>query len=139
MKEQDLSRWLEARRRFHLSHAQVQMARELGLNPLKLGSLANHRQEPWKLPLPAFIEELYERRFGRARPAQVLSIEERGRLQRERRQAKKARKHAQRAAPESAGSPDRRQAESGASITTPELPFDDDRDRAGKEREALHD
>ena len=33
------------------------MARELGLNPKKFGGLANHRQEPWKLPLPEFILE----------------------------------------------------------------------------------
>ena len=38
--------WTEARQRYHLSHAQVQMARELGLNPRKLGKIANHRQEP---------------------------------------------------------------------------------------------
>ncbi len=37
--------WIEARKRFHLSHAQIQMARELGMNPGSFGSLANHRQE----------------------------------------------------------------------------------------------
>jgi hypothetical protein len=31
-----------------------------------LGSLDNHRQEPWKLPLRQFIEELYAKRFGTA-------------------------------------------------------------------------
>ena len=45
------------------------MARELGLNPRKLGSLANHRQESWKAPLPDFIEDMYRKRFGRERPA----------------------------------------------------------------------
>lgn len=53
------------------------MARELGLNPKKFGKLANHRQEPWKAPLPKFIEELYFKRFGKAQPDRVLSIEER--------------------------------------------------------------
>lgn len=53
------------------------MARELGMNPRKLGKLDNSGQEPWKLPLPAFIEELYRERFGRDCPAVVLSIEER--------------------------------------------------------------
>jgi hypothetical protein len=53
------------------------MARELGMNPKKLGGLANHRQEPWKEPLPEFIETLYERRFGRRRPEHVVSIEDR--------------------------------------------------------------
>jgi len=43
---QDLQPWIEARKRHHLSHAQVQMARELGMNPRKLGKLDNHKQEP---------------------------------------------------------------------------------------------
>ena len=68
--------WVEARKRFHLSHAHVQMARELGLNPKKLGSIANHDQEKWKSPLPQFIEALYFERFGNDRPESVLSIEE---------------------------------------------------------------
>ena len=73
----DLQIWIDARKRFHLSHAHIQMARELGMNPKKLGGLANHRQEPWKVPLLDFIEDLYERRFGKRRPERVLSIEER--------------------------------------------------------------
>jgi len=51
--------WLDARKRFNLSDAHIQMARELGLNPKKFGGLANTNQEPWKLALPEFIEELY--------------------------------------------------------------------------------
>ena len=47
---QKLQDWIEARKRFHLSHAHVQMARELGMNPKKFGALANHCQEPWKAP-----------------------------------------------------------------------------------------
>jgi len=39
-----LKPWIEARKRFGLSDAHVQMARELGMNPKKLGSLANHPQ-----------------------------------------------------------------------------------------------
>jgi hypothetical protein len=72
-----MRRWIEARERFHLSHAQVQMARELGLNPRKLGSLANHKQEPWKAPLPIFIEQIYRKRFGKTEPDRVISIEDR--------------------------------------------------------------
>jgi hypothetical protein len=74
---QELQRWIDARKRFHLSHAHVQMARELGMNPRKLGGLANDRQEPWKAPLPIFIESIYQKRFGKARPDRVLSIEDR--------------------------------------------------------------
>src|SRR5690242_3142096 len=67
--------WVEARKRYHLSHAQVQMACELGLNPRKFGKLANHQQEPWKAPLPQFIEHLYVKRFGRERPPVVTPAE----------------------------------------------------------------
>jgi hypothetical protein len=75
----DLQGWIEARKRFRLSHEQVQMARELGMNPKKLGKLANHKQEPWKEPLPQFIHTLYRKRFGKERPDTVVSIEERAR------------------------------------------------------------
>ena len=56
--------WLEAKRRYRLSEMQVKMGQELGLNPFKLGKIANHKQEPWKAPLGVFIESLYEERFG---------------------------------------------------------------------------
>ena len=74
---QDLQIWIDARKRYHLSHAQIQMAREFGMNPRKFGGLANHRQERWKLPLPNFIEHLYSKHFGKKAPDQVISIEER--------------------------------------------------------------
>lgn len=71
-----LQPWFEARRRFNLSDAHIQMARELGLNPKKFGSLASVSQAPWKLPLPEFIAECYRKRFGRSQPAHVRSLEE---------------------------------------------------------------
>ena len=72
---QKLRPWIEARRRFNLSHAQIQMARELGLNPRKLGGMANHKQEPWKMPLPRYIEYLYRKQLGKDMPDDVRSIE----------------------------------------------------------------
>jgi hypothetical protein len=71
--------WIDAHTRHHLSHAHVQMARELGLNPKKLGKIDNHRQEPGKATLPEFIERLYLKRFGKRRPDVVVSIEARAR------------------------------------------------------------
>ena len=50
------------------------------MNPKKLGKLDNDDQEPWKLPLPAFIESLYRKRFGKVRPDVVHSVEERAHL-----------------------------------------------------------
>ena len=52
------------------------MARELGMNPKKFGKLDNHKQEPWKVPLPIFIEDLYFKRFGKDRPENLRSIEQ---------------------------------------------------------------
>jgi hypothetical protein len=72
----NLQPWIDARRRFHLSHEHVQMARELGMNPKKLGKLDNHDQEPCKLPLPEFIRKLYSKHFGKERPDAVRSIKE---------------------------------------------------------------
>src|SRR5215471_17925289 len=71
-----LDAWAEAQKRFHLSDVHIQRARELGLNPKKFGGLANHRQEPWKLPLPAFIAECYMKRFHRERPVKATPLTE---------------------------------------------------------------
>ena len=68
--------WIEARNKYHLSHAQIQMARELGLNPKKFGSLGNTKQQPWKLLLPEFIEEIYFKHFKKKAPDNVRSIEQ---------------------------------------------------------------
>jgi hypothetical protein len=80
--------WIDAKRRHRLSRAHIHMAYELGMNPKKFGKIDNHEQEPWKAPLPIFIEELYFKKFGKDRPDVILTIEDRVRLAAE----KKARK-----------------------------------------------
>ena len=85
---QKMRAWIDARKRHHLSHAQVQMARELGMNPKKLGKKDNRDQEPWKMPCGPYIEHLYSKRFGKERPDVVLSIE--GKVRRD--EEKKARR-----------------------------------------------
>jgi hypothetical protein len=92
MANKNLADWITARKRHCLSHAHVQMARELGMNPNKLGKLDNHDQERWKVPLPQFIERLYLERFGRDRPESVLSIEDRLRGMAAKKAEKRARK-----------------------------------------------
>jgi hypothetical protein len=84
--------WIEVRKRYHLSNAQVQMARELGLNPRKFGKLANEQQEPWKKSLPEFVEEIYFKRFKKRQPDIVRSIEQLVQDQREKKEERKARK-----------------------------------------------
>lgn len=68
--------WIDARKKFSLTDSHIQMARELGLNPKKFGKLSNHKQEPWKVPLPDFIEAIYFKRFKKVRPDTVKSIEQ---------------------------------------------------------------
>src|SRR3984893_14282080 len=89
---QKMQEWIDARKRYHLSNAQVQMARELGMNPMKLGKLDNHEQELWKMPLRAYIEHLYLKRFGKPSPDDVTSVEERLRLAQEKKEARRASK-----------------------------------------------
>jgi hypothetical protein len=84
--------WIDARKRFKLSHCQIQMARELGLNPKKFGSLANHDQQPWKAPLGEFIEDIYYKRFKREHPDLLLSVEDRFAQENAKRKAKKIEK-----------------------------------------------
>ena len=69
-------KWIEASKKYQLSHAQVQMARQLGMNPKKFRKKANHKQEPWKEPLPDYIETLFYKRFGKHKPENVKSIEQ---------------------------------------------------------------
>ena len=95
----NLQPWVDARRKFRLSHAQVQMARELGMNPNKLGKLDNHHQEPWKLPLPEFIAQLYAKRFGKQRPDVVRTVEEVAAAKAAKKQARKATKEVKRMTP----------------------------------------
>ncbi len=62
------------------------------MNPSKFGSLANHRQEPWKTPLPDFIEACYEKRFKRTQPENVRTLEEMIRADENRRAQKREKK-----------------------------------------------
>ena len=68
------NKWIDAKKKFRLSDTHIQMARELGMNPKKFGSLANHKQEPWKAPLPDFIEDIYFKRFKKEKPDVVKKL-----------------------------------------------------------------
>lgn len=68
--------WMVAQKRHRLSDMQVQMARELGFKPDSLRKIDNHKQEPWKTPLPQHIENLYEKRFKREQPEIAKSLKQ---------------------------------------------------------------
>jgi len=94
---QDLQNWMDARKRHKLSHVHVQMARELGMNPKKLGKIDNHKQEPWKAPLPIFIEKIYFKRFGKERPDVVRTMVEIAEMRKKKKQKKRKDKETRRA------------------------------------------
>ena len=76
IKKSQSEKWIAAQKRHRLSDTHVQMARELGLNPDKLGKIDNHKQEPWKAPLPEFIEEIFYKRFKKERPDVVKPLKQ---------------------------------------------------------------
>ena len=55
--------WALAKTKYHLSSRQIEMAKKLGMNPKKFGSLVPNKSEPWKKPLGQFIESCYYKRF----------------------------------------------------------------------------
>ncbi len=64
------------RKQLKLSHAHIQMARELGIQAKNMQRLSNTHGSEWKLSLAQFIEDRYEKSFGKTRPDKVLSIEQ---------------------------------------------------------------
>ena len=60
----DEEAWTNAKKICRLNARQVEMARALGMNPRKLPGLRPSPRERWKLPVGAFIEERYRKRFG---------------------------------------------------------------------------
>ena len=76
IKKSQIEKWIVAQKNHRLSDTHVQKARELGLNPDKLGKIDNHRQESWKAPLPEFIEEIFYKRFKKERPDVVKSLKQ---------------------------------------------------------------
>ncbi len=57
--------------------------------PKKLHKKDNHGQGPRKLPRRDYIEQLSFKRFGKRRPDIVVSIEERARLEADRKAARR--------------------------------------------------
>jgi len=92
-----IEKWVIAQKKHKLSDKHVQMARELGLNPDKLGKIDNHKQETWKAPLPQFIEEIYFKRFKKEEPETVRPLKEIiafDKIKKEKKKKEKAKKRA---------------------------------------------
>jgi hypothetical protein len=72
--------WVELRQRYKLSHAEVQMGRELEIVPRSLAKISD---------VAAHLRALYLDRFGRDQPETVLSVEERAKLEQREKAIKK--------------------------------------------------
>ena len=83
--------WINVRKKFNLSHAHIQMARELGMDPKRIRQPANpDPKQPGRLPLTKYIEKLYVERFDKPQPDDIRSMEELAAEHLAKRAAKKA-------------------------------------------------
>ncbi|MHA1438690.1 MAG: hypothetical protein ACTSPD_14040 [Promethearchaeota archaeon] len=64
MTNKDKDTWTTAKRKYHLTERQIQMAKKLGMNPKKFGKIAPNKSQPWKTSLGNFIERCYDKRFS---------------------------------------------------------------------------
>ena len=58
--------WTEAKRRCRLNDNDIRIAKEMGLNPQSLIKNIPSRTEPWKLPVKAWLHDIYEERQEKA-------------------------------------------------------------------------
>ena len=91
----NLEKWIVAQKKHRLSDKHVQMARELGLNPDKLGKIDNHKQETWKAPLNEFIEDIYLKHFKKSEPDNIRSLKQTQEDNKRKKDEKKKKKESQ--------------------------------------------
>ncbi|MHA1490865.1 MAG: hypothetical protein ACTSRI_14620 [Promethearchaeota archaeon] len=53
-----------AKKKYHLTERQIEMAKKLGMNPKKFGRHAQNKSQSWKEPLGRLIEKCYDKRFS---------------------------------------------------------------------------
>ncbi|UOQ83468.1 hypothetical protein [Gracilibacillus salinarum] len=64
-KKKNAEKWKEAKKKCRLNQADIQMAKELGLNPKSLIRNIPGPKELWKAPVKDWISELYGKKFGK--------------------------------------------------------------------------
>jgi hypothetical protein len=57
--------WLEAKRKCKLNGEEIQMAKEMGLNPKSLMKNIPNKNEQWKTPVKIWVRDMYEDGFSR--------------------------------------------------------------------------
>ena len=74
MRKPKIEDWIAVKKKYRLTDTHIQMARELGLNPKKIGKIGNNKQEKWKSPLPQFIEDIYFKHFKKEKPSIIKPL-----------------------------------------------------------------
>ncbi|MBT2690141.1 hypothetical protein J7I93_18390 [Bacillus sp. ISL-47] len=57
--------WSEAKKRFRLNEADIQMAKELGMSRKSLLKNIPAPNQQWKTPVKEWVRDLYENKFGK--------------------------------------------------------------------------
>jgi hypothetical protein len=60
--------WKKSKRVCRMSNEKIRMARELGMGPRNLTKNVPSSTQRWKAPVSEWIQDLYEKRFGRPAP-----------------------------------------------------------------------
>ena len=60
--------WAEAKKCCRLNQEDIRKAKALGLSPKSLMKNIPNASQKWKLPVPLWIRELYEKKFGNRPP-----------------------------------------------------------------------
>jgi hypothetical protein len=66
-RHQKNNEWKEAKKRCRLNEEEIQMAKELGIEPRSLIKNIPSPHQRWKLPVKHWIRELHFKKFGRRR------------------------------------------------------------------------
>jgi hypothetical protein len=75
-------------RQHKVAPTDLDLSHPIDLVVLSVSKIDNHKQEPWKLPLPQFIEELYLKRFGKTALDAMMSIEERAHIEQQKKEGR---------------------------------------------------
>ena len=73
--KRNLEAWAEAKKRCRLNHADIQMAKELGMTPKSLIKNIPSSNQKWKAPVKVWIRDLYEEKFDKVLTVKPLPSE----------------------------------------------------------------
>jgi hypothetical protein len=67
--------WIEAKRRCRLNDNDIQIAKELGLNPRSLIKNIPSKTEQWKLPVKDWIHQMYQKRHVKSERKKARKVQ----------------------------------------------------------------